>query len=215
MVTLGAHAAAPERYAAAMEPDRPTHIVSILTPDRRGIIHRLVATLERLEVPHLEISQTVVHGAFTIALTLAVPAERDAEAVREALLDALDRGAAATLLALAEDDGTDASAPSGTSGRVPPQRYLLTAIGHAEAQVVREITRVVLEHEGNFSDFSSRRADDRLQLIAEVELPGRVSLAALQGALARAGDDAGLAIRLQHQRLFAATNEIAFRRSLA
>ena len=193
-----------------MAMNEPTHIVSVLTPDRRGIIHRLVTVLGRLGVPHVQISQTVVHGAFTIALVLAVPPGQDAEAVRAALLEALDERASATLLAL------DGPITGETAIEEPPDprpgQYLLTAIGHGASGVVREVTRIVLEHDGNFTDFSSRLVGDRLQLLAEVELPAGGSLEALQAALGRASEHPDLAIRLQHQRLFAATNEIAFRR---
>lgn len=191
--------------------NEPTHIVSVLTPDRRGIIHRLVTVLGRLGVPHVQISQTVVHGAFTIALVLAVPPGQDAEAVRAALLEALDERASATLLAL-DADTTDETAVTAEGADVRPGQYLLTAIGRGVSGVVREVTRIVLEHDGNFTDFSSRLVDDRLQLLAEVELPAGGSLEALQAALGRASEPPELTIRLQHQRLFAATNEIAFRR---
>ena len=197
----------------------------MLTPDRRGIINRLVETLGELGVRHLEISQTVVHGAFTIALVLALPPGDDAEAVRDALLDALEPGASASILALARapdapahPDPSASPFPSAApaAGTAPPaaDRYLLTAIGHGVPRVVRDITRIVLEHEGNFTDFSTQVADGRLQLLAEVELPPGVGPGALQEALGRASEGPGLAVRLQHQRLFSATNEIAFRRNL-
>ena len=189
--------------------ERPTHIVTVLTPDRRGIVHALCSALAREGVAQLGISQTVVDGAFTIALTLAVPPERDALALADALGRAAGERASAALLAL-DADGADRAAPA------PPveDRYFLTALGSAGVGTVTELARVVLEHGGNFTDFSSRSAGGALELLAEVALPAARDLGALQAALAAVAEgDPALTVRLQHQRLFAATNEIAFRRS--
>jgi len=182
----------------------PTHIVTVLTPDRRGIINALLETLGEAGVVHLAISQTVVRGAFTIALVLAVPDGTDAAALRDALAAAAGERASASLLALgAADAASDAGGES----------YLLTALGAADSGIVRELTRLVSEHGGNFSDFSSQSVDGSLQLIAEVELAPGHALAELQAALAGAAEGRTLTVRLQHQRLFAATNEVAFRRT--
>ena len=184
--------------------DTPTHIVTVLTPDRPGIVRSLADALAEAGVAHLAISQTVVHGAFTIALVLALPASVDAATLGDALASAAGGRARASVLAL---EGTDAPAAA------PPDRYLLTALGRAGSGLVGELARLVAEHRGNFTDFSSQSVDGALELVAEVELGPEGDLAALQDALAGAarGRD-GLTVRLQHQRLFAATNEVAFRR---
>ena len=190
--------------------NRPTHIVTVLTPDRRGIVHALVSALAREGVVQLGLSQTVVHGAFTIALVLAVPPQRDPEAVRDALGRAVGEGASTALLAL--DGSGDGPAPD-AAPRASEDRYLLTAIGRTGVGAVAGLAEAVLEHGGNFTDFSSRSADGTLELFAEVALPEERDLGSLQAALARVADaDPELTVRLQHQRLFAATNEVAFRR---
>ena len=183
--------------------DTPTHIVTVLTPDRPGIVHALAARLAEADVPHLAISQTVVHGAFTIALVLAVPDSTDPEALAGALARAAGERATASLLAL---DGAGDGVAAGTDA------YVLTAIGRAGSGIVSDLTRTVLEHAGSFTDFSSQSVDGSVQLIAEVELPPGQDLAALQDALASVAQGRELTVRLQHRRLFAATNEVAFRR---
>ncbi len=192
--------------------DTATHIITVLTPDRPGIVHALARTLTEAGVHHLAISQTVVHGAFTIALVLAVPDTVDAGRLSDALARAAGSEASASLLALPVDASQHRTA-------APPSRdrYVLTALGRAHSGIVGELARIVLEHGGNFTDFSSDGVDGALQLIAELELGPDGSLAGLQAALADAAASADarqeLTVRLQHQRLFAATNEVAFRRS--
>ena len=183
--------------------DTPTHIVTVLTPDRCGIVHALVARLAEAGVPHLAISQTVVHGAFTIALVLAVPEPTDPEALAGTLARAAGERATASLLALG---GVEDGVATGTDG------YVLTAIGRAGSGIVTDLARTVLDHAGSFTDFSSQSVDGSVQLIAEVKLSPGQDLAALQDALAGVARGRELTVRLQHRRLFAATNEVAFRR---
>ena len=183
--------------------ETPTHIVTVLTPDRRGIVHALAGALAQAGVPHLAISQTVVHGAFTIALVLAVPEPADPEALAGTLARAAGERATASLLAL---DGVEDGVAAGTDG------YVLTAIGRASSGIVADLARTVLDHAGSFTDFSSQTVDGSVQLIAEVALSPGQDLAALQDALAGVARGRELTVRLQHRRLFAATNEVAFRR---
>ena len=183
--------------------DAPTHIVTVLTPDRPGIVHALAGALAEAGVPHLAISQTVVHGAFTIALVLAVPDSTDPGTLAGTLARAAGERATASLLAL---DGAVPDVAAGTDG------YVLTAIGRAGSGIVTDLARTVLEHAGSFTDFSSQTIDGSVQLIAEVELPPGQDLAVLQDALASVAQGRELTVRLQHRRLFAATNEVAFRR---
>jgi ACT domain-containing protein len=182
----------------------PTHIISILTPDRRGIIHGIVKTLKQEEVQHLEISQTVVHGSFTIAIVLWIPPDHDADSVAAALQVNLGDQASVTLQ---DYHAADRAYSSDTR-----ERFILTAIGTAVSGVVQSITGIILDRGGNFTDFSSQVIDDRLQLLAEVDLPEDVALDQLQIDLKHACDDPDLQVRLLHSRLFHATTDVAFRR---
>jgi predicted amino acid-binding ACT domain protein len=53
---------------------------------------------------------------------------------------------------------------------------------------------------------------DQVSMVAEIDVPKDLALDQLQIDLQHATADAGLQVRLQHHRLFIATNEIAFRR---
>jgi len=92
------------------------------------------------------------------------------------------------------------------------EQYVLTATGELSAGAVATLSSLVAERGGNFTDFDYRADDGRISVIAEVELPADSALDQLQIDLQHAGAAVGLQVRLQHQKLFVATNEIAFRR---
>jgi predicted amino acid-binding ACT domain protein len=92
-------------------------------------------------------------------------------------------------------------------------RYILTATGDARTDTIHAITELVAERGGNFVDFAFENSGGGVSLMAEIDLPANVPLGALQIDLEAVGSkENNLRVRLQHQRLFTATNDIAFRR---
>jgi predicted amino acid-binding ACT domain protein len=146
----------------------------------------------------LELTQTVVSGYFTITLAVA-GAPTDLVAALQAQLGG---GAAVTMLPL---QSTAAEAERS-------DRYILTATGESSTRVIHELTALVADRGGNFVEFSFQNTAGGVSFMAEIDLPVAQSLEQLQIDLQHLGREEGLHVRLQHQRLFTATNEIAFRR---
>jgi predicted amino acid-binding ACT domain protein len=174
-----------------------------LIADRRGIVAAITGALAEFEIELLELTQTVVSGYFTITLSVAMPPITDLDnTLPAAIRTRLGGDAAVTLIpfhpSVADTRKTD--------------RYILTAIGEAPARVVHSLTELVAERGGNFVDFSFQNGSTGVSFMAEMDLPADIALGQLQIDLQAVGSEAGLKVRLQHQRLFTATNDIAFRR---
>jgi predicted amino acid-binding ACT domain protein len=180
----------------------PTHLLTVSTPDKSGIIAGITGVLDRHGAELVEISQTVVQDYFTVIVLLCCPRAPDTASITRELTSVVAAGASVTL------GEYRPGAPEGKNG----EPYILTATGTAGAGVVHTITDLIARRGGNFLDFSARVMDGQIRIVAEVELPPEIALDQLQIDLEHAGADAGLQLRLQHYALFAATNEIAFRR---
>ncbi len=180
----------------------PTHILTVLTPDRRGIIAAVTEVLDRHGIQLQELSQTVVRDYFTVILVLRLDERTAEETVAVEIETALATGATVTLVPYR----------AGAAQPAPGERYILTATGTTSAGIVNTIAEIIANRGGNFSDLSSRSDDGAIRIIAEIDLPTGVPLEQLQIDLEHAGAEAGLQVRLQHHRLFVATNEVAFRR---
>jgi|GEM_PF-1734576 len=191
----------------------PTHLISVLTPDHPGIVHALVKTLDAQGAIAGEVSQTVVAGAFTIALVVAIPDGVDPAELAQELATAAGAGASATLLPMSAAPRACGGVAS-VAGAARAERYLLTAIAADDDEnALSTITRAVSDRNGNFVDFASQRSEHGLRLVAELELANGDGLTDLQDALSEiAASVPGRTVRLQHERLFAATSEVAFRR---
>jgi len=180
----------------------PTHLLTVLIADRRGIVAAITAVLSELHIELLELTQTVVRGYFTITLAVSMPAVAAPEELVSGLRTKLGQDAAVTVVAFHETKVVEAAS----------DRYILTATGEANTPVIRALTELVAERGGNFVDFSFQKTSSGVSFVAEIDLPVASVLNQLQIDLQHVGADAGLHVRLQHQRLFTATNEIAFRR---
>jgi predicted amino acid-binding ACT domain protein len=180
----------------------PTHLLTVLTPDRRGIIAGITGVLAKAGARLLELSQTVVRDYFTIIVVIELPAGVPHEDIAGQVQAKLGKSATVTLVAYQPQARPQAAGDS----------YILTATGKDSPGVVPTLSEVIAQCGGNFTDFSSRVVDGQISMVAEVDLPQDVALDQLQIDLQHAVADAGLQVRLQHHRLFVATNEIAFRR---
>ncbi len=180
----------------------PSHILTVVTRDHVGIIAGITGVLDKAEVQLFELSQTVVWEYFTIILVINVPKDVNTEKLNADIFHNLGSGVAVTLVPY------QTGKPVDTQG----ERYVLTATGIDRPGIIHTITEIIAQHGGNFTDLSTRVADKHFSMVAEIDLPEDVLLDQLQIDLQHAGAEVGLQVRLQHNRLFVATNEIAFRR---
>lgn len=60
------------------------------------------------------------------------------------------------------------------------ERYVVTAAGAARPGLVHTVSAIVAARGGNFTDFYSQAAGDRVTMVAEVDLPADVALDQLQ-----------------------------------
>ena len=191
----------------------PTHIVSVLTPDRPGLVHALIATLTDIGASVQGVNQSVMSDTFTITLATILPVDSDTKKLASSLSQAA--GVTADTLVLALPVAADCDDQPVFSTTKVASRYILTGIA-SDADALRAITGAVADFGGNLVDVSAERHESILRLVAEVDLPvGDDNLGNLQDTLAElAADVPGRTIRLQHERLFTATNEVAFRAAL-
>lgn len=180
----------------------PSHLLTVLTPDQSGIIAGITALLDELDVRLLAVSQTVVHDWFTVLISADVPSTVETDVLRDKVQAQIGAEASVTIVAHRAGAAVDAHG----------DRYVLTATGAGVPGLVHTVSAMVAARGGNFTDFYSQTDDDRITMVAEVDLPADVALDQLQIDLQHATAHADLRVRLQHHRLFVATNEIAFRR---
>jgi glycine cleavage system transcriptional repressor len=148
-------------------PVAPLLAVTVLGHDRPGIIADVTAVLASLGGNLEDTTMTLLRGHF--AMTLIVACSRTAAEVDEALRPVTtDSG----LVVSVREVPPEASVATGLP-------YLLTVHGADRPGIVSAVTRLCADVDANITDLATRLSDDLYLLIAEVDVPPSVDVAAL------------------------------------
>lgn len=184
------------------------YVVSVMSRDRVGIVRDITTALAPWEANIDFASQTVVQEYFTLILIVSFPLARAPEAVREVLARAGAAGELQISLMPCSDGPTAAAAAvSGLAGET--DRFILTAVGGDQPGMVHELAGYLAGQDINITDlYGATTADDHFVVISELAVPRQLDLTRLQLDIEALADRIGLAVTLQHENIFRATNEI-------
>lgn len=180
-------------------------VIGVVSADRVGIISNVTSTVLRLDGNIDRMSQTVMDGCFTILITAVFPEATDADVIRRAV----------------ESGGGDLELhasvrPYAVAAREDASRrnvYFLTVVGADRKGVVHDITSCLADNGVNILDlYCFLRRNGEFVLIGEVDIPPALDLDQFQIDLEETGQGEPISVRLQHEDLFRATNELYFTR---
>ncbi len=177
------------------------YAIAVITLDRVGIISNVTGTILRLGGNIDKMSQTVMDSCFTILIIAAFPARVDAEGIR----GGIEQGGSHLELTVSVLPYHDAPAAQAHQSNI----YFLTLTGKDRKGVVHEITNSLASHGINIVDlYCFTRPPDQFVLISEIDVPPELDLAQVQIDLEKAGSRGRFSVRIQHENLFLATNNL-------
>jgi glycine cleavage system transcriptional repressor len=176
------------------------YVLNVVAEDRPGIIAAVTAAVVRLGGNVEACSQTVVAGYFTLIMVVSLPepieaahlAERVAAADHDVRLDVIARRCAGR--------------PPGPGGG--GEHFVITASGRDAPGVLNRFSEYLRGKDINIVDFFSEIQDGALVVITQVEVPPRWEIPSLQADLEQIADELGYTVRLQHENVFVATNQL-------
>ncbi|HEX6874400.1 MAG TPA: ACT domain-containing protein [Nocardioidaceae bacterium] len=160
--------------------------ITVIGRDRPGIIAETTRILAELGFNIEDSTMTLLRGHFAMMLICA--GQRSSAEVQEALG------------ALTEDGTLDVAVrevPEEPEHPAVGSTYVLSVHGGDRAGIVSRVVGEVARLGGNITDLTTRLAGDLYVLVAEVDLPARCDVEALQTALRRAGDELGVDVALR------------------
>jgi predicted amino acid-binding ACT domain protein len=104
-----------------------------------------------------------------------------------------------------------------TRRATPPQRltpadkcgrFVITAFGKDQPGIVRRFSQYLAGRDINIVDLYGDRSGDEFVLIGQLEVPTRWDIHMLQTDLEQMGEELGFTVRLQHENVFVATNQL-------
>lgn len=181
---------------------RTTLVVTVLLPDRVGILAETTGIVFRLGGDIGAIRQTIVDGFFSLVF-LASFAEADAEALRARVDEALSKslGPDASVGVRVVDDLPSPVIPDG-------ERFIATTRGPDKPGTIFAISSFFVEHGVNIETWQVDTLSDKIVYIAQVLIPADIDARAIQRDFIDQMAIHGLTATLAHENIFRATNEI-------
>jgi glycine cleavage system transcriptional repressor len=157
------------------------HAITVIGHDRPGIIAETTAALAGLGLNLEDSTMTLLRGHFAMMLISA--GDLTAPEVEK------------TLAGLAADGSLMVSVreiPEEREHEAVGASYVLTVHGGDRPGIVSAVASEVAQAGGNITDLTTRLAGELYLLVAEVDLPGGVDVAGLQGSLDAVAGDLGV-----------------------
>jgi len=181
------------------------YVLDVLSDDHPGIVAAVTDAVEGLGGNIDSCSQTVLGGYFTLIMIVSFPQPVECPSLVDRIQGPPGSDTGFQVLARPVvrrgEDG----------GKV--ERFVITAFGKDKPGIVKRFSQYLAGRDINITDlYGSRRGDDFV-LISEVEIPARWDIALLQDDLEQMGREEGFAVRLQHENVFVATNQLRLKRS--
>lgn len=180
-----------------MEGDRRM-VISVMAKDRPGIVAEATEGILALGGNLADLRESVLCSYFTMILVALFPASVAPETVEAELARATG-----SKVSVVPHEG-----PLSDGERDGGMVYVLTAAGRDRAGLVAQVSRFCSERGVNILDLASKVEGERYTMMLQVDLSGVPSLEAFREGLSRLGESSGLALALQHDDIFRATNEV-------
>jgi glycine cleavage system transcriptional repressor len=176
------------------------YVLNVIAEDRPGIVATVTKAISRLEGNIDACSQTVLHGYFTLIMVVSFPRQLDTEELLREVAGPPDK----------HRDYRVQVMPLNlqTAGKEKYDSFVITAFGPDREGIVLRFSRVLADKGINIVDLFGDRTGEQFVLIGQLQVPKRWDIAMLQADLEQIGRESGYTVRLQHEDVFVATNQL-------
>ncbi|HHH75412.1 MAG TPA: hypothetical protein ENL03_00130 [Phycisphaerae bacterium] len=177
------------------------YVINILSDDHPGIVAAVGNAVGHLGGNIDSCSQTVLGGFFTLIMIVSMPDDLETDALCEEVRRQEAGGSDLQVMARKMNGDDQSQAPE-------TDRFIITAFGKDTQGVVLRFSRYLASKDVNIVDLFGKLSDGEFMLISEVDIPRRWNLNMLQADLEEMGSEMGFTVRLQHENIFVATNQL-------
>jgi glycine cleavage system transcriptional repressor len=178
------------------------YVLDVMSDDHPGIVAGVSDAIESLGGNIDACSQTVLGGYFTLIMIVSLPEPIDPTQLAERVRQSESLGSNYQVMAR----------PVLPVDRFAPEqeldRFVITAFGKDQPGIVRRFSQYLAGKDINIVDLYGDRSGEEFVLIGQVEVPTRWDIRMLQADLEQMGDQLGFTVKLQHENVFVATNQL-------
>ena len=181
------------------------YVLNVMSDDHPGIISAVSTAVARLDGNIDAASQTILGGYFTLIMVVSLPEQLDADQLAAEVRGPDPAGmqvvARPFLVSESEKPGPHV------------ERFVVTAFGKDKPGIISHFSQCLAGKDINITDLSWTCTNDDFVMIGEVEVPSTLDLAMVQADLEEIGRTEGFTVKLQHENVFVATNQLRLTRS--
>lgn len=179
-----------------------SYVLDVMSDDHPGIVAAVSNAVEGLGGNIDSCSQTVLGGYFTLIMIVSVPEPIDSAQLAERVRQAASVGSEFQVMARAAIPAVSQGAKDDTD------RFVITAFGTDQPGIVRRFSQYLAGKDINIVDLYGDRSGNDFVLIGQVQVPKRWDIRLLQADLEQMGQELSFTVKLQHENVFVATNQL-------
>lgn len=183
------------------------YVLNVMSDDHPGIVAAVTGAVEDLGGNIDACSQTVLGGYFTLIMIVSLPEPVEPDALTERVRWSESSESAYQVIA------RPVLPSDGFSPEELSDRFVITAFGKDQPGIVRRFSRYLAGRDINITDLYGDRSGEEFVLIGQLEIPKQWDIRLLQADLEEMGKKLGFTVRLQHENVFVATNQLRLTRS--
>ncbi len=190
-----------------MSEARHAYVLDVMAEDHPGIVASVSQAVESLGGNIDSCSQTVLGGYFTLIMIVSLPDRIAPDELAERVRTAEGASRPYQVLVYPWQPQPPAAVTE------PSERFVITAFGADQPGIVRRFSQYLAGKDINIVDLYGHRQGEEFVLIGQVEVPKRWDVGMMQADLEQLGQELGFTVKLQHENVFVATNQLRFTRT--
>ena len=179
-----------------------SYVLDVMSDDHPGIVAAVSNAVEGLGGNIDSCSQTVLGGYFTLIMIVSLPEPIDPCRLVERVRQAESGGSEFQVMV------RPAIPPVSQIPKEDMDRFVITAFGTDQPGIVRRFSQYLAGKDINIVDLYGDRHGNEFVLIGQVEVPKRWDIRLLQADLDQMGQELSFTVKLQHENVFVATNQL-------
>ncbi|MDR2755852.1 MAG: hypothetical protein LBC20_09115 [Planctomycetaceae bacterium] len=183
------------------------YVLSVMSCDHPGIIAGVSSAVYRLGGNINSCSQTVLGGYFTFITIIDLPKQYTSEELAKEIQFSEGLGVDYRVIVQPYELKSSHSEKSITS-KPQDEMFVITAFGKDQPGIVKEFSRYLADHDINITDLYGDRNGDEFVLIGQLTIPVNTNIGNLLDDLEETGKEFGFTVKLQHNNIFVATNQL-------
>ncbi len=176
------------------------YVLNVLSDDHPGIIAAVGRAVNELGGNIDACSQTVLSGYFTLIMVVSLPRPVEPEDLSGKIQGG---GTTRGLQVMARR-----LQPTECAGEGAAEKFVVTAFGTDRPGIILRFSQYLAGKDINIIDMYGGRSGEDFVLVSQVEIPRQWDISLLQADLAELGRELGFTVRLQHENIFVATNQL-------